>query len=100
MKNYRSLLEFNLGLQPLTILIGRNDAGKSNLLRSLQLLLDDEATKEVDQQYDWSRSDTTKRFPRETFIEAELCHNAGEQPVKIIRKINIPKEANPTSVQK
>lgn len=70
--NYRSLHNFMLGFEPLTILIGRNDAGKSNILRAVRLLLDDSATREASQ-YDWSKlADRAPRYPRELIICGKL----------------------------
>ena len=65
--SYRSLYNFGLKCVPLTVLIGRNDAGKSNILRAIQLLLDDKATDNVDR-YDWSKLAKTTRYPREITI--------------------------------
>ena len=51
---YRSLYQFKLALPQLAIFIGRNDAGKSNILRAVRLLLDDKATASVNR-YDRSK---------------------------------------------
>lgn len=39
-KNYRSIVETSLPLEPLTVLIGPNNAGKTNLLRAIRHLSD------------------------------------------------------------
>ncbi|MBI4199406.1 MAG: ATP-dependent endonuclease [Chloroflexi bacterium] len=43
LKNYRSVKQETFQLNPLTILIGRNNAGKSNILRALKLLIEGSA---------------------------------------------------------
>jgi len=40
LKNYRSFKDVNVALQPLTVLVGRNGAGKSNFLKALKLVKD------------------------------------------------------------
>jgi predicted ATP-dependent endonuclease of OLD family len=91
--SYRSLCEFGLSLSALTVLIGRNDAGKSNVLRATQLLLDHGATDKVGL-YDWSRAARRGRYPRRIEITARLD---GHQPLVIKREIEIEvlKEALP-----
>ncbi|CAN5870141.1 hypothetical protein BH10CHL1_BH10CHL1_32510 [soil metagenome] len=42
--NFRSLYQFQTDLRPFTVLIGRNDAGKTTIIKALQLLLNDDAT--------------------------------------------------------
>ena len=41
--NYRSLRDFSFNLTPLTILLGPNNSGKSNILRAIAFLLDTSA---------------------------------------------------------
>ena len=91
--NYRSLYDFKIDLQPLTVLIGRNDAGKSNVLKAIRLLLDDAATAQVDR-YDWNRAAPKKRYPRQLMIEGTL---AGENPMTLRRRITFYSEAPATS---
>lgn len=40
LKNYRSFEEITVTLDPLTVLVGRNGAGKSNILKALKLVKD------------------------------------------------------------
>lgn len=40
LKNYRSFEEATVALEPLTVLVGRNGAGKSNFLKALKLVKD------------------------------------------------------------
>lgn len=89
--NYRSLFKFSVDLQSLTILVGRNDAGKSNLLRAIQLLLDPSVTETVDR-YDWSRLARRTRYPKEIIISGEFLD------LSIRRKIYIQKEGVASSV--
>jgi hypothetical protein len=89
-ERYRSLYDFELGLRPLTILIGRNDAGKSNILRALQLLLNRDLAEKVEK-YDWSRigEDWLRTSPRFIDIKAEL---AGDVPLSIWHRIEVLEE--------
>ena len=92
--NYRSLYNFELDLQPFTVLIGRNDAGKSSVLNAIRLLLEDDATAIFDR-YDWSRAARATRFPRETAITAVLDDR---EPLTIRRRITINKDTSVSSV--
>ena len=65
---YRSLYNFELKCKPLTVLIGANDAGKSNALRAFQLLFDENVA-HLSDRYDWSRTAGTGRFPREITVK-------------------------------
>jgi energy-coupling factor transporter ATP-binding protein EcfA2 len=92
--NYRSLYDFKLGFEPLTILIGRNDAGKSNVLRAIRLLLDDSATREASM-YDWSKlAGRGPRYPREIIINGKL-ENDGTL-LELRRRVKV---SNDTSVR-
>lgn len=92
--NYRSLFNFQIFWQPYTVVIGRNDAGKSNVLRAVQLLLDDSATQLVDR-YDWCRTAKATRFPREITITGSLD---GQSPMVLRRRIELYKNASALSV--
>jgi predicted ATP-dependent endonuclease of OLD family len=83
--SFRSLCEFDLSLSALTVLIGRNDAGKSNVLRAIQLLLDLRAASQVGL-YDWSRVAKKGHYPRKIEITANLD---GRHPLVIKREIDI-----------
>lgn len=83
--SFRSLREFDLSLPPLTVLIGRNDAGKSNVLRAIELLLNDQAVSHVSL-YDWSRAAKRGHYPRQIKIRATL---EGDSPLTICRKIEV-----------
>jgi predicted ATP-dependent endonuclease of OLD family len=83
--SFRSLCEFDLSLPSLSVLIGRNDAGKSNVLRAVQLLLDDRAISHVSL-YDWSRASKRERYPRQIKIRAML---KGDSSLTICRKIEV-----------
>jgi putative ATP-dependent endonuclease of OLD family len=39
-RNFRNLADLDLALDPGTVIVGENRAGKSNLLRALRLILD------------------------------------------------------------
>jgi predicted ATP-dependent endonuclease of OLD family len=93
-ENYRSLYNFKIEWQPFTMLIGRNDAGKSNLLNATCLLLNGTETAHIDR-YDWSKAAKATRFPRKTAITAKLD---GEKELIIRRLITIQKDAPATSV--
>jgi|GEM_PF-4157101 len=96
--NYRSLYEFKLGFEPLTILIGRNDAGKSNVLRAVRLLLDDRAARETSK-FDWSKlSGRGPRYPEELIIYGKLEQGSGTMEIR--RRIQVSNEPSfrPTSV--
>lgn len=43
-KNYRNFSDFNIKLKPLTLIIGENNAGKSNLLDSIGLIFSQEVS--------------------------------------------------------
>jgi len=43
-KNYRNFDDFNIDLQPFTLIIGENNSGKSNLLEALGLIFSQEIT--------------------------------------------------------
>lgn len=92
--NYRSLRDFTATFQPLTILIGRNDAGKSGTLNAIRLLLDDAATGIVTA-YDWNKSAPRKHYPRSFTITGML---SGPPPVTIRRRIISHKNTTATSV--
>jgi hypothetical protein len=95
--NYRSLYDFKLGFEPLTILIGRNDAGKSNVLRAVRLLLDDSATKEASQ-YDWSKlADSAPRYPRELIICGKLKQAGTSLEFKRCIKVSNNPSVRPSS---
>lgn len=95
--NYRSLYDFKLAFEPLTILIGRNDAGKSNVLRAVRLLLDDSATKEASQ-YDWSKLvDKAPRYPRELIICGRLKRNRTLLEFKRCIKVSNKPSVRPSS---
>ncbi|GCE11818.1 ATP-dependent nuclease [Tengunoibacter tsumagoiensis] len=90
--NYRSLYDFELPLQSFTILIGRNDAGKSNVLRAMHLLLEDRATLAASK-YDWStvnKQTKSTRYPREISIYGDVGFN-------ICRRVQIMKDADAIS---
>ena len=91
--NYRSLQNFSVDLQPLTILIGRNDAGKSSTLNAIRLLLDDNATGQVSE-HDWNRSVPSTRFPRTLTITGSFDN---KQTFTLRRRITLPKAGTATS---
>lgn len=96
--NYRSLYEFKLGFEPLTILIGRNDAGKSNVLRAVRLLLNDRAARETSK-FDWSKlSGRAPRYPEELVIYGKLEQGSGTMEIR--RRIQVSNDPSfrPTSV--
>jgi energy-coupling factor transporter ATP-binding protein EcfA2 len=93
-KNYRSLFNFEIALQPFTVLIGRNDAGKSSILNAIRLLLEDDATTEYDR-YDWCRAAKATHFPRETSITAVL---EGAERMAVRRRITVNRDTPATSV--
>jgi hypothetical protein len=88
-ERYRSLYDFQVTLRPLTVLIGRNDAGKSSLLSALQLLLDGSACEGIGS-HDWSRVGKATRFPRKLTISGTIC---GGQPLTIRRVVSLEKDA-------
>lgn len=91
--NYRSLQDFSIDLQPLTILIGRNDAGKSSTLQAIRLLLDDAATGNVNL-HDWNRSAPSTRYPR-TITVTGTFENTRQFLLR--RKITLPRTGLATS---
>jgi len=91
--NYRSLQDFSVNLQPLTILIGRNDAGKSSTLNAVRLLLDDGVTARVNV-HDWNRSAPSTRYPRTITITGTFEKT---QDVTLRRKIVLPRTSPATS---
>jgi hypothetical protein len=96
--NYRSLYDFKLGFEPLTILIGRNDAGKSNVLRAVRLLLDDRAARETNK-FDWSKlTGRPPRYPEELILYGKL--ERGGAVVELRRSIQVSNNPSfrPTSV--
>lgn len=88
--NFRSLFKFDTVLNPLTVIVGRNDAGKSNLLKTIRLLLDEAATAEVDK-YDYSRSAVQSRFPRHVHITGTITTHSSQTYIK--RHILLQKES-------
>jgi predicted ATPase len=68
---YRSLYNISLNLHDLTILIGRNDAGKSNVLRAIQLLLDDTQIDHIEKD-DFSKIGKSNRYVRKMEIKAQV----------------------------
>ena len=76
--NYRSLYNFALPLNSLTILVGRNDAGKSNVLRAIDLLLNDSAT-ERSRAHDWPKfARPQKKYPRTIVIKGTLQNGSNQ----------------------
>jgi excinuclease UvrABC ATPase subunit len=47
-KNFKSLVQVEAPLRPLTVLIGKNDSGKSSFLKALRILANGEAFSEED----------------------------------------------------
>ncbi|HLZ60856.1 MAG TPA: AAA family ATPase [Ktedonosporobacter sp.] len=95
--DYRSLDNFVLELRSFTILIGRNDAGKSNVLRTIELLLNDGAASKISK-HDWGKVDKKKkrtRYPREIEIIGLLNDSF---PLTIRRRIKILKNQAPVSI--
>jgi len=90
---YRSLYDFEVTLQPFTVLIGRNDAGKSSLLSALRLLLDDSASAHMDS-HDWSKIGRVTRFPRKVNVSATID---GTAPQTIRRVITLEKHGRAAS---
>ncbi len=69
--NFRSLWQFHTDLRPFSVFIGRNDAGKTTIIKALQLLLNDNATQSVDR-YDWSRAANAPHFPRHIQLTGQI----------------------------
>ena len=92
--NYRSLYDFKIDLQPFTVLIGRNDAGKSNMLKAVRLLLDDACSRTGGQIRLESGSSEEKAPTTQLSIEGTLT---GENPMTIRRQITFNRDAPATS---
>jgi|WetSurMetagenome_2_1015567.scaffolds.fasta_scaffold00031_45 predicted ATP-dependent endonuclease of OLD family len=92
---YRSLYNFNIDLDTLSIVIGRNSSGKSSVFKALQLLLDESASHHIDLQHDWSKLAPKTRFPRTFTFTATL--QKGEDEYLIQRKICLNKKSAETS---
>jgi predicted ATPase len=74
-RNFRSIVRIDIRVEDLTILVGDNDCGKSNILRALNLFFNGETN--PDQPYrfqdDWNRFATTgKNQARQIEIEVDL----------------------------
>lgn len=93
--NFRSLYQFQTELRPFTVLIGRNDAGKTTIIKALQLLLNDDATHSLNA-YDWSRSATSPRYPRQVHFGGQIQTQLGT--LQIQRKVTLHKEQVAQSV--
>lgn len=87
--NFRSLYQFQTELRPFTILIGRNDAGKTTIIKALQLFLNEDAAQSIDS-YDWSKAATSTRYPRQFCLSGQLQTANG--PLQIRRQVNLYKE--------
>jgi energy-coupling factor transporter ATP-binding protein EcfA2 len=92
--NYRSLYNCEIPWRPYTVIIGRNNAGKSNVLRAVRLLLDEQATSLTDK-YDWSKVATAIRYPRTITITGQFDDPAQTQ---IRRRITFFRNTSATSV--
>lgn len=93
--NFRSLYQFQTELRPFTVLIGRNDAGKTTIVKALQLLLNDDTTQTLNA-YDWSRAATSPRYPRQVHVGGQIQTHIGN--LRIQRKITLHKEEAAQSV--
>ena len=79
--NFRSLYKFETKLRPFTVLIGRNDAGKTTIIKALQLLLNDDAMQSIDG-YDWSRAEKATRYPRQLQLTGKIQTQAGNLEIR------------------
>lgn len=93
--NFRSLYQFQTDLRPFTVLIGRNDAGKTTIIKALQLLLNDDATQSIDA-YDWSRAAKAGRYPRQLQLTGQLQTQTGN--LQIRRQITVYKNQPAKSI--
>ncbi|WER45593.1 AAA family ATPase [Cupriavidus sp. WKF15] len=78
-KNFRSLRDFTIDTKALTVLVGSNDEGKSNVLRALDLFFNHD--RDGDHQLSWGRdycAFATKRVRKASEIEISLTFRLPE----------------------
>lgn len=79
-KNFRSIVELTMSATDLTVIVGDNDCGKSNVLRALNLFFNDETNPNTEFQFsdDYNRfaEVRAKRAPEvEVQLDLELPHS-------------------------
>ena len=74
-KNFRSIRELSFTPGDLAIVVGRNDSGKSNILRALNLFFNEETTQGEDIDFDSEHNvfNQPNRRAREISIKVEIC---------------------------
>lgn len=81
-KNFRSIKSLDVDTNYLTLFVGQNDAGKSNILRALNLFFNDETNPKTElffEEDNYVLNKPTKRVPQiEITIEIELPPNYQE----------------------
>lgn len=93
--NFRSLYQFQTEMRPFTVLIGRNDAGKTNIIKALQLLLNEDTTQFVDS-YAWSRAAKSPRYPRQLQLTGQV--RTPGSTIGIRRRVTIYKDQPAQSI--
>jgi predicted ATP-binding protein involved in virulence len=94
--NYRSLHDFSVNLNQFNIIIGRNDAGKSNILRVAQLLLNEQAALSCSPNDLSKFSENKKRYPRTIKVNGKILLSSQEE-LFIERTIQVFKDKPSTS---
>ena len=79
-KNFRSIKDIQLSLGDFTVLIGRNDVGKSNILYALKLFFEDGKISEEDL--------FCRRDPNENFVEIEISFSNFPEQIELEENIS------------
>lgn len=77
-ENYRNFGAFKLHLHPVSVIVGTNKSGKTNLLRALRLALDPTVQRKLTASDFWCPTDVQKPFDgREIVVSVELRASDG-----------------------
>lgn len=82
-ENFRSIRSMSVTLSPFSILVGKNDSGKSNILRALNLFFNDQTNHHVRFSFDEDYNlfaPTRKRKAKEIIVKIELEPPASYKP--------------------
>ncbi len=82
--NFKTVRETNLTLRPFTVLVGKNNTGKSNILEALRLYFGD--VKATDNMF----RNTAKEKAEQLWIEVEYLADTPEEIEDLPEKYKLP----------
>lgn len=84
-KNFRSIVDLDIEISDLTVFVGDNDCGKSNILRALNLFFNDQTNPEIPFRFrdDWNRN--------------ALIRNKAAKQIEVTLDIELPESYQKTN---